>query len=469
MTNKDSNILWETLSSVKLILVLLILLAATSIIGTIIPQGDTAASFAKDISPALNRVFVTLQLYDMYHSFWFRGLIGLLTLNLIVCSINRFPGTMKRFNSLPKPDRIGPFRDLPEQRTILVRGDLSDVAGRVGEKIASLFSRMEKKQTEQGIFFYADKSRYSLFAVYLVHSSVLFILIGSIIGSILGFEGFVNIPEGEATDIIAIKGKNVNSRLDLDFSVRCKNFNVEFYEDGTPKEFRSELSFEVDGETQKEAQVIVNRPASFQGISFYQSSYGTVPGTHALLSVSEKSEDGVITEHAASDIKTGTIYPLPNGDGQFQIEAMDDNFKGMMGPAVQVTVMPMFGEKVTFWVLSNMEMLKLRFPPDMLESDMFNASAFAPYTFHLEELGSRFYTGLQVNRDPGVGFVWAGFILILIGLFTAFFTSFKRVWIRITPDGDEIRISVAGRASKNPIAMEKELGQLTRRLGKLFQ
>ena len=97
----------------------------------------------------------------------------------------------------------------------------------------------------------------------------------------------------------------------------------------------------------------------------------------------------------------------------------------------------------------------------MLMSPKFSPSAFKPYTFILEGLETSYYTGLQVNRDPGVAIVWLGFILIIAGLIIAFFTSHKRIWVRLLLDKKGISISIAGTSSKNQVGLEKELLHLT--------
>jgi cytochrome c biogenesis protein len=77
---------WKALASVNLTLVLLILLAITSILGTLIPQQERALELAHRLSPGLVTFLGSLQVFDLYHSYWFRFLIGALALNLIVCS-----------------------------------------------------------------------------------------------------------------------------------------------------------------------------------------------------------------------------------------------------------------------------------------------------------------------------------------------------------------------------------------------
>jgi len=96
---KGANLLWNMFSSMKLTLALLIILAITSIFGTLIPQQQEAVRFAQGLSPGLLRLFEVLGLFDLYHSLWFRAIIGLLALNLVICSIKRLPATLKLFQA----------------------------------------------------------------------------------------------------------------------------------------------------------------------------------------------------------------------------------------------------------------------------------------------------------------------------------------------------------------------------------
>src|SRR3990170_587754 len=96
-TVKKTNVLWSLFTSVKLTLGLLIVLAVVSIFGTVIPQQEGAMELAEHLSPGLVNILISLQLFDMYHSLWFRLIIGTLALNLIICSLDRFPAAWKRF------------------------------------------------------------------------------------------------------------------------------------------------------------------------------------------------------------------------------------------------------------------------------------------------------------------------------------------------------------------------------------
>ncbi|MGD2127633.1 MAG: cytochrome c biogenesis protein ResB [Desulfobacteraceae bacterium] len=456
-TEKRPNAIWNIFSSIKLTLVLLILLAITSIFGTLIPQQEGAMAFAQRLSPGLVNLLSSLQLFDMYHSVWFRLLIGSLALNLVVCSIDRFPTSMKRFRARPKPDRFKPFKNLASQRSFSLKEEMTETSDRVAQILKAQYRRLETKITDTGHFFYADKGRYSHFGVYLVHLSVLLILIGGIIGSFFGFEAYVNIPEGEAVETVRLR--KTRAPKTLPFTVRCEKFTVDFYENGAPKEYRSDLIFIADGKAVQHGALLVNHPITFNGITFYQSSYGTLPGNRVRLHISGELN----SENAFFDAEVGTRYQLPGNEAQFLVRDIRPNFM-RMGPAVQIMIKPAEGEDITFWVFQNEAQIRNRFPGIFQKFPKLNPSAFKPYTFFLDEIESRYYTGLQVNKDPGVSLVWLGFFVIILGLFVTFFMSHRRVWVHISNTSQGITVSVAGKANKNPVGLEKELDQLTERL-----
>ncbi len=78
------------------------------------------------------------------------------------------------------------------------------------------------------------------------------------------------------------------------------------------------------------------------------------------------------------------------------------------------------------------------------------------------------YTGLQVSKDPGVGFIYTASIVMTLGLYASFFMSHKKIWIRLTPESsrqrNSVRISVGGSASKNRLSFEREIEKILSRV-----
>jgi len=455
---KKTDLIWSFFSSIKLTFVLLIILAITSIFGTVIPQQQEAMQFAKKLSPGLVQLLSSLQFFDMYHSIWFRVIICSLALNLIVCSIDRFPTTLKLFRVLPRPDRSKPFENLPPQRSFLVKGEIGEVSARVAELLKGLYKNIKIKNIDKKSFFYCEKGRYSYFGVYLVHLSILIILIGGIIGSLFGFEAYVNIEEGESVDTIILRKNRTPKKLE--FNVRCEKFTVAFYDNGTPKEYRSELSFLIGGEVAHRGDLLVNHPINFRGISFYQSSYGTSPGDKVQLKISKKGFDPA---NPTMEVKLNRPVPLPGNGGQFLVGDIRDDFM-RLGPAVLIVIKPSDGDETRFWIFQNQDLIRERFPEILKKFPKLNPSLYKPYTFYLDKIESRYYTGLQVNKDPGVLFVWIGFFMIVIGFFITFFMSHRRVWVQVSTSKNRLMISVAGRANKNHVGLERELDQVTKSL-----
>jgi cytochrome c biogenesis protein len=72
----------------------------------------------------------------------------------------------------------------------------------------------------------------------------------------------------------------------------------------------------------------------------------------------------------------------------------------------------------------------------------------------------RYYTGLQVTRDPGVWVVYTGFILMILGCFVTFFMSHQRICVHVAAEGKKSRIMVAGTANKNKMGMQRKVQQI---------
>ncbi len=125
------NPVWSFFSSVRLTIALLIIIALAAIIGTVIPQQDTAKEAIQNLPPALAGFLKILQLYDLYHSAMVSPAHGLLTVNLVVCSMNRLPSSLRLYRRKPDPDRPGLYEDLPPEQVLAVEGSTAEEAARM--------------------------------------------------------------------------------------------------------------------------------------------------------------------------------------------------------------------------------------------------------------------------------------------------------------------------------------------------
>lgn len=91
---------------------LLLTLATTSVIGTLIPQNQNPAEYFQAFGEFFFRMFSAFGFFDLYHSWWFQALLVLLALNIIICSIDRLSAIWKIVFIRNPTFRISKFRGL---------------------------------------------------------------------------------------------------------------------------------------------------------------------------------------------------------------------------------------------------------------------------------------------------------------------------------------------------------------------
>ena len=453
MPLKMKKPLFSFLSSIKLTIILLIIIAVASIVGTIIPQQYGGGEAFQHLSPGLVKIFNSLQLFDMYHSIWFIILMVLLSLNLIVCSLNRWKASWKLFSKVPAPNRKKPFENLPRESVILIEKHRNEIISGVENLLRRKYRKLRRKDADRITFFYGEKGAYSNFGVYIIHLSILIIITGAIIGSLLGFEAFVNIPEGESTNTVHLaRQKGIKK---LDFTVRCDTFTISFYDNGMPKEYRSNLSFLKDNNVILQGPLLVNHPITFDGIRVYQASYGATPGGRAHITIRrENKQETTIT------VKQNDSFFLNEKNTKVNIVKIENNFMSM-GPAVLMHIQNPKG-MMRVWVFKRIEQMKDRIPDLIKKVPTFNPGRYTPYYFELNKIEPTYYTGLQLSHDPGVTIVAIGSLFVICGLFVTFFSSHKRLWVRLDEQDGKTRISVGARSNKDPVGLKREVESLLR-------
>ena len=442
--------LWKTFASVKLTIVLLLTLAATSIVGTLIPQNQEPTAYVQAFGEFLYRLFALLGLFDMYHCWWFRTLILLLVINIVVCSIDRLRANRKILFVRHPRFNLARYRQLKNRSEYKENCDAAQLKNLYPRALSRSFRYQRLEETDDGFALYAESGRWTRFGVYVVHLSVVILLIGGLIGSIFGFDGFVNIPEGETVQ--AIQLSNSDQELPLDFAIRCDDFNVDFYDTGAPKEFRSSLTILKEGQAVLKKDIIVNDPLRYAGISFFQSSYGNLTPDEVILNFTSQATGMLYSKRAK--IEEPIIIPEDLGTFVLKRYTRQADFKGHnLGEAFigVLTARDGSAAEVT---------LPLKFPSfdKMRKGDTFIAVAdFVP----------RYFTGLQVSKDPGVWVVYAGFILMIIGIYITFFMSHQQICVEVVSRDKESRIVVAGTSNKNKLGMQKKVAKIAERLAGL--
>ncbi len=432
---QKNNSLWQFFASVKLALVILCLIAITSIIGTVIPQKEAAEFYAANYGPRMAQFFSILDIPDMYNSWWFLALLFLLGFNLIICSIERFPGVWKQVTAdglALTPERL---QKMANRSSWTSPGSVDEVRARLLEKLqAKGFKAGSRKDGETTILF-SQKGHWTRTGVYMVHASILVIFLGAIIGSLGGFKGSVMIPETqESSKVFLYDGKGVE---ELDFAVRNNKFRIDFYPNGMPKEYTSSLTVIEQGKEVLTKIIEVNDPLTYRGITFYQSSYDPYQDFVVVVTTPDGEEQTFIIpfqqqeDWTEKNLKFGVINAKVLGQSIVSSKLWFSD--GNDSPA-------------TVWIDDGAEVTIER------DNGTYQVSAKQMYA-----------TGLQVAKDPGVWWVYIGCGLMLFGLYVAFFMSHRRIWLVLRPDGDQTEVLLTGSANKNRAGFERtfeNLGEL---------
>ncbi len=399
--------------------------------------------YVAQISPTKLQIYTKLGFFDMYHSLWFISLLYVFSINLVCCSIKRLPHVFKFISEPTLVLGEGMRNSFSLKKELSFSGSIDKGKERLAEFLGKEFSTPVITEHNGEYHLFAQKTAWCRLGVYVVHLSILVIFVGAIIGSLAGYKGFVTIVEG--TSVNAFESRS-GQHIPLGFEVLCEKFNVEFYNTGAPKEFRSTLTILENGKPvpgYSQVKVIVNEPLTYKGITFYQSSYGQASegGEHYVTVTPRnggKPEKFTVREGVPVTLKDGTIFKL--------IEATQDVSPfapGFSGPAARIEVTRKGGTPQTFIAFKDY--------PDV------NAERGDALIFGYEGTNAKQYTGLQVAKDPGVWVVWLGCTLMVLGIFIAFFMSHKRIWVVVSKG----HARIYGNASKNQAAFQMQFEDIS--------
>ena len=211
-----STRIWNFLISVKLAIWILIVLAVTSILGTVIEQNQPPEKYHQVYEDWAYNLMDRINLFDMYHSWWFLLLLCLFTLNLTCCTIDRLPRVIRtvRKPKLVLDDATGKSLSLTERWKS--KGDVPHRAEEYKVALARVFAAPKVTKADGAIHLYAEKGVSSRFGAYATHAGIVIVFIGAILGNVFGFKSYVNIPDGkEASHLDARGGKQ---HIDLPFA-----------------------------------------------------------------------------------------------------------------------------------------------------------------------------------------------------------------------------------------------------------
>ncbi len=459
---------WRTIASIQTGVVLLILVVILAAAGTVVLQRPATEpdEMLNAYSPQVLRILDAVGLTDVFHAWWFLGLMLLVSVCILAASIDRFPNSWRYFSRPYKyPDET--FRRALHPQKVVPIAD--EEAGLVAAQRAlhSLGFKPERVVRADHFGIFAERHRISELAVYIVHASLLLIFLGTIVDGVWGWRGTLNLNEGETSNLVELRDGATRT---LPFALRCDQAGQENYKDGTPKKWWSKLAVVEDGRDALKKEIVVNDPLLYSGVRFYQSSYGAngkvdklmltaVPNGAPSSGSSEKREIGLalndtIALDADTTLRFAEFFPdYAVRDGQ--VYRKSNQFEN---PAVHLVVTSKSSGNKTAGAKTAAKNFDVWFPP----MDEVADNSKAPYQLQVTNLKMQHFTGLQVSHEPGQWGVWSGVVLLGIGLAFVFYVVHMRFWAVpvFDPKTGKYSLWIGGTANRNRDAFEQRFDDL---------
>lgn len=447
---------WQTLSSIKTGVVLLIVVVIVSAAGTMILQRPVTdpEEIQRAYSPQVLAILDRLGFTDIFHAWWFVALLALVSLSIIAASVERFPNAWRYFARPYKYPDESFRRGLPLQKQIPIP---DEEAGLVAAErgLHMLGFRPERVVSHDHLSVFAERNRISEMAVYIVHASLLLIFFGGIVDALWGWRGNVNLTQGEQSNVITMPN---GTQKVLPFAIRCDGAGQENYSDGSPKKWWSQLVVVKDGKEVQGKQIVVNDPLVYGGARFYQASYGSNGKVEKLVltanlwgSEEKKQVPLGLNETATLDPDTTLQFAEFIPDYVVQDGHVYTRSTSVQNPAAHLVIASRkAGTQFNIWL-----------PP----IKGFAENERAPYQIEAQDLKLGYFTGLQVSHEPGQWAVWAGVILMGIGLCIVFYVAHVRFWVVPVRDArGKLSLWIGGTANRNRDVFEQRFRDLTEKI-----
>ena len=453
---------WRTIASIETGVVLLILVVILSAVGTIVLQRPVTRpdEMESAYSPPVLRILDAAGLTDVFHSWWFLGLVFLVSICIVAASVDRFPNRWRYFSRPYKyPDESFRRANHP-QRSLALANRAADSEADEESGLAAAERALQSRgynpervlrQDHFGI--YAERHRISELAVFIVHSSLLLIFFGTLVDGLWGWRGTLNLNEGQSSNVVEMRDGKTRT---LPFFIRCDSAGQETYKDGTQKKSWSKLAVVNGGQAVQKKEIVVNNPLLYSGVRFYQSSYGTNGKVDKLILAAAprdgsggKLEIGLAVNEVASldsdtTVRFAEFFPdYVVRDGQVYRQSNE-----LGHPAAHLVVTSKkAGKDFDVWL------------PQL---DEVADNSKAPWQFQVTELKVGHFTGLEVSHEPGQWGVWSGVVLMGIGLTLAFYLVHMRFWVVPVrdPKAGKLSLWIGGSANRNRDGFEERFNDL---------
>lgn len=412
-------------------LILILASGLIGLIGVLFPQAPSGvrddpashSAWLESVRPSYGGwtdIMDTVGFFNVFSSIPFLVAMVLLALSILACTAHRVP-LLYQAAFKPHTKVTAQFFDrarlnhsftspLPAAETFeQVKADAG--ANRV---------RVITDERGPGLNMYTDKFHWAPFGTAVAHVAFVVIMAGFLLSSMAGFrDSQFSLTIGHPAEVGHGTG----------LVAEAKSFSDTYWEDGTPKDYVTDLVLTKDGQEVARQEVRVNSPLTYDGIMFHQAYFGIA----AVMQITDASgqvifRDGVPLEWNTQDrtLNYG-VLDVPGHDLELFVigSASGQTGTGIEPGQMRVEVYPAGQDSALGTAI--------------LDQGGEVTIEGLTYTFEREQQ----FTGLLVKRDPGTWLVWLGSALLVIGTCATMFFRHHRVWIRVTEHEDGSLVQMA--------------------------
>jgi cytochrome c biogenesis protein len=485
-------------------LILLLMLALGSVVGSLVPQEmnspDRVAQIVTD-HPLLGLFYRKAGFFEVFGSWWFTLIATLLFISLFACLIPRTRATFR--NARQRPIQAREIDAFPLYREVHL-GATPDVVLASARRV--LGRRMFRTAAGEGQVA-AEKGAAREIGSLLFHWAFVLLLLGVVIGKGTGYVGHAVIVEGKTfVDARANYSGQIRSGrfFTENFSgigIHLLDFQDTFRSSGIPMDFVSRVQLlDPSGAVARTVDIRVNHPAHFDGMDIFQYGFGWAPV--------------VQIRQGSNVIATGPVAmdqdPAPKDVPALALPWYSTEKLTNLSPNLGVSL-EFWPDSAAFYTMQTtgqpVQMPTLNAP--FIRFSTYDGKIFDPsQTIHLDtsgmtkvgsgivgqgqtvdlrtgeplrpdpktgqiDYGSRLtvsfpsvrqYSVLQVSRDRGVSIVFLAAILILVGLLPALYTARRRIWVRVQPAGTGSVMQIGGFSLQRKTQFEEEFARVVEAL-----
>ncbi|MEL3960714.1 cytochrome c biogenesis protein ResB [Lysinibacillus endophyticus] len=467
--------IWNFFSSVKVGVSLIFINLVAASIGTIFPQEfyvNVATEAEREIYyeetyGSLGKLYYTLGLSDVYSSWWFQILVGLLGISIIIASLDR---GIPLHRSL-KNQRVKRHESFMKRQRVVAEGPVT--AGDSAKTLDLVEEQMKKLKynvRREGNAILAERGRFARYGPYINHVGLIVFLLGVMLRLLPGFyvDESMWVREGDIRTIPGMDGyfienekfilelhdnEKTEAQIQQGVNAVAKNYqtNVKLY-----KQPDDALPGQTDNlELVKEYSIRVNHPLKHEGYSLYQMDFrlNELKGMNFALTKKETGEElGDVSIDLTNPQKEYVI------DDQTKVELLGyyPDFSGFKNGEPQTATSnpnnPAFIFKMTTPEKRDGEVSFVAIK-ETVEPNGDNV-----YKMSFKGIETRNMSGLTVHKDRTIPILIVGGIIFMLGVAIGSYWNHRRIWVEQLQDGT---IRLAAHTNKNWFSIKKDLTAIT--------